>query len=93
MKKPTRQASLSGGNLKALDMSIGVKGGLDNYIPLLRLLAEMLDNIAEGEDVYISIGSTKRKDAFLLTLTWDKEQTFLPAASFEDMAAGSSSFL
>jgi len=93
MRKPTSKPSLAGGNTRALDSALGIKDGLQIYAPLLRLLAEMLDQIAEGEDVYVTIGSTKRKDTFLLTLTWDHETTYMPADSLASMAAGAGSFL
>jgi len=93
LKKPTKHASLAGGNYVALQNALGSKQGLDAYHPLLQLIAETLDNIASGEDVFLTFGATKRRDAYLLTLTWDREPTYLPGSSLEDLSVGAQNFL
>jgi hypothetical protein len=44
------------------------------YYPLVRLLAEMFDDIATGINSYAVIGSTKNFTAFTLTLNQESER-------------------
>jgi len=93
MRKPTRTGVLQSGNSAAYDKALASKEGIATYLPLLQLCSEMLDKIAEGEDVFLTIGATKRKDAFLLTLTWDKDPQFVASGNFADLASSASSLL
>ena len=41
------------------------------YYPLLRVLAEMLDSSAKGQNIYSIIGTTKDKSAISITVKQD----------------------
>jgi len=47
-----------------------IKAGIDHltYQGLLCVLADALDCISRGDDLWISIGATKERDAYLLTV-------------------------
>jgi len=56
------------------------------YADLLRVMADVLDNAIKGEDIYMTLGQTRNKDAVLLTVNWDREKLVLSGVSLMDLA-------
>lgn len=59
---------------RVFDKNAGALAELDDKAisqlakPLLQLICEVCDELAIGKDVWLSIGATKKKDAFTVTL-------------------------
>jgi len=68
VKLDTKTDKLADSNLEVVREHI--KAGIDHitYQGLLCALADALDCISRGDDMWISIGATKERDAFLLTV-------------------------
>jgi hypothetical protein len=67
MKRANKDDKVAGGAV--LDLSkLDDKALLSLAKPLLQLVCEACDAIAEGGDIYISIGATKKRDTFTVTL-------------------------
>jgi hypothetical protein len=64
-----------------------VAGSLSkSWSDIVMLMADVLDNAIKGEDIYITVGMTRNKDACLLTVTWDREKLVLSGMSLLDLA-------
>ena len=90
MKKfNTRSANgIAGGNVKHLNDSL-VSDILDSeYLDLLRLIAEIIDMIAVGDNVYLVLGSTKDRSALTLTIKGDAEVQPVYAGSLLGLSRG-----
>jgi len=60
-------------------------------VSIIAVIAECLDMIAGGEDIYLVIGATPKRDAFTLTVKHNGSPTTLYASSLSalaDQAAG-----
>jgi hypothetical protein len=49
-------------------------------------MGDVLDNAIKGEDIYMTLGMTRNKDAVLLTITWDREKLVISGGSLTDLA-------
>jgi len=84
---PRNSSGLHPQNMDQLVNLLGKKDGYQAYQPLLTLVADMFDQIANGEDMYMTIGATRKKDAYVLTVKWNQEGTPIYAESLLEMAA------
>jgi len=53
---------------------------------LLTLIAQLLDNIAKGEDMYMIIGATSNKSSFVVTVKHNGTPTSVYGASMPDLS-------
>lgn len=77
MKKRFLKAVLSAGNELRLNELLPQKDGLHHYTPLLTIVAQALDEAAQGDNVWVSIGKTR--DQSSLTLVVHTEEGALTA--------------
>jgi len=56
------------------------------YWPLLVLIADVMDNIAKGEDAYMIIGATRNRDACSLTVKCGSDFSSIYGDTFKDLA-------
>jgi hypothetical protein len=86
MRKDFVRAKLEGGNEDALAAASGEKVASSKYYPLLALMAQVSDAIAEGEDVYLQLNTTKARNSLVVSLSIDKQKVYVSAANFADLA-------
>lgn len=93
MKRAPKGKSLVAENAKAIKKLIAdgaVHGGIAD---LLIVLAEVCDTAIAGDDIYVTLGMTKRRSALLLTVTWDNDKLVLSGESLVDLADQAHSLL
>jgi len=56
------------------------------YIGLVEVVADLLDNIAQGEDMFMIIGATSKKDSFVATVKHDGTPTSVYGISLTDLS-------
>jgi hypothetical protein len=89
----TRKAPLTSDNLThLLDIIKPVKNGED-HLGVLLLIADMLDCIANGEQWYMVIGSTKMNDAFSVTIKSGNDAEYIFGTSLSDLSVKARSLL
>jgi len=89
----TRKAPLTKDNLThLLDVIKPVKNG-EEHLGLLLLIADMLDCIANGEEWYMVIGSTRANDSFSVTLKSGQDSEYVFGVSLSDLSLKAHSLL
>jgi len=89
----TRKQPLTKDNLThLLDVIKPVKNG-EEHLGLMLLIADMLDAIANGEEWYMVIGSTKSNDAFSVTLKSGNDAEYVFGTSLSDLSLKAHSLL
>ena len=56
------------------------------YYPLIQLVAEMFDNIAVGEDMFMIVGATRNRSSFVVTVKHDGDSTSVYGSSLAALA-------
>ena len=93
MKKAPKGKTLPVANTTEV-MNLVVASKLDPRLAdLLHVLADACDEAASGQDIYITLGTTKRKDALLLTVSWDGDKTMLSGVTLLDLASQAGTLL
>lgn len=64
----------------------GEKLSATPYYPLLRMLAQMLDQAVAGENIYCVVGTTKSRDAVTVTVKQDGDGETLYDADLSGLA-------
>jgi len=77
---------LSKANAERLVSDVSDDIGNSLYYPLMQLIAEAFDAIADGEDVYIILGATSNKSAFVCTVKQDGSPTSVYGPSLTDLS-------
>jgi len=72
---------LSNSNRETLNKNLISNKGDSPELNMLRVIAELLDMIANGEDIYMVLGATRRKDSFTVTLKHNGIPTILYSAT------------
>lgn len=67
--------------------------GDTSYYELLQLVAQMFDNIADGEDMYMILGATSNKTSFVLTVKHNGTPTSIYAQSLVELGLASKDLL
>jgi len=89
----TRKQPLTKDNLThLLDVIKPIKNG-EEHLGLMLLIADMLDAIANGEEWYMVIGSTKSNDAFSVTLKSGSDAEYVFGTSLSDLSLKAHSLL
>ena len=73
------------------DPSLG--GGLDNAANLVLIIAQVLDAAARGEDCYLSINVTKKKDAAMVKLVLNGSSVYASGSDWVTLLAGVDSLI
>lgn len=81
MKKGYVRELLNNHNEEAVVGSVEKKSTHNEYRGLLQLLAQVADQAAQMEDIYVTFGATKQRDAFILTVIWDGTRTYATGGS------------
>ena len=68
MKQAVQQGTVSGGNMEELAKHAGEKLLGSPYYKLLCEIAVMCDRIADDENVYMTIGSTRNHSSFMCSI-------------------------
>jgi len=89
----TRKAPLTKDNLAHLTELVKPLKNGQEHLGLLLLIADMLDCIANGENWYMVIGSTKQNDAFSVTLKSDGDAEYCFGTSLSDLSLKAFSLL
>jgi hypothetical protein len=88
-----RKTPLTKDNLQHLiEVIKPIKNG-EEHLGLLLLIADMLDCIANGENWYMVIGSTKMNDAFSVTLKSGDDAEYAFGSSLSDLSLKAHSLL
>jgi hypothetical protein len=88
-----RKAPLTKDNLThLLEVIKPIKNG-EEHLGLMLLIADMLDAIANGENWYMVIGSTKMNDAFSVTLKSGDDAEYVFGTSLADISLKAHSLL
>lgn len=83
MKKGYVRALLTTDNEAAVLASIKDEECGNHYHGILQLIAQVMDQAASGEDIYLTLGATKNRDSFIATVIWDGARTYATGASLE----------
>jgi len=86
VKRAHKGTPLTPTNTFAVNDSLKLKDSHLVYGNLLLVLADVLDSAVKGEDIYLTLGMTRNKDAVLLTITWDRDKLVLSGATLRDLA-------
>jgi hypothetical protein len=65
---PNSSGKLQDGNLKKVQSTLTKQDVTSDVVGMLLLVADMMDCIAHGQDMYMIIGCTQRRDAFSVTI-------------------------
>lgn len=93
VRKPSTENSLYAGNRDQVTQE--AKSPLDgsSLLYLCSLIGEVLDLSASGEDIFLSIGANRAKNAFVLTVTWAGTKMYAPGLTLLAVAEASGSLL
>lgn len=58
-----------------------------DFFALVQVIANMFDDISQGEDMYMILGATSKRDAFTCAIKLDGAATTIYGSSLEDLAA------
>lgn len=86
MRKDFIRAKLETGNEAALTKGSSEILAASSFYPLLALMAQVSDAIAEGEDVYLQLNTTKARNSLVVSLSIDKQKVYVSAATFQELA-------
>lgn len=92
LNKPAAK-SCADNNVSTLRSADGNKLGDSPYDGLLELIAEMFDAIAKGEDFYMIIGATSKRDSFSLTVKESGQPTTVYAPDLPSLCTQASTLL
>ncbi len=59
--------------------------GRDKVMPLVHLIAQVLDAAVSGQDVNLRIGATRNKSAFIVTLYQDNEASYASGVNWDTL--------
>jgi len=68
-------------------------GGFKSAECLVRLIAQVLDEAAQGEDCYVSIGVTKNNDAAVMTLSLNGQRQYASGSDWPSFLASVQSLI
>ena len=87
MKRPDKGVSLLPVNYNTL-VDQRAKNKLTPAMwDLLAVIAEVCDQAVTGEDIFLTVGMPKNKSSLLVTVTWDRNPTWLSGATLEECAS------
>lgn len=86
-------ARLEAENELKLAQSMAKDKSAARYLPLLQLVAQMCDMIANGENIYMIIGATSKKDSYSLSVKLNNEATTVYASTLEDLSTQAGTLL
>lgn len=86
MKRTFVRVPLVPHNEQQLDLSLDESLADSMYLPLLRLIAQACDLKAQGEDVWIYIGTDSNTQTLLLTLNDNKTKSTAGGGSLTELA-------
>lgn len=86
MKLNTKKDALLPSSVDNLMEDLKSKEGISRYRDLLIVLADALDMAAKGEDIFVTLGSTRKRDALVLTITYQGDKTFVPGVNLQALA-------
>jgi len=93
VKRAHKATPLTPTNTQHIEDAIKLKNVGGIYTDLLMVIADVLDTAVKGEDIYMTVGMTRNKDAVLLTITWDREKLVLSGATLRDLAEQANTLL
>jgi len=79
--------NLLANNVSALDADKALPANTTYYYNLLQVVAQVFDDLAHGEDVYMILGATTKKDAYTCTIKFAGAPTTVFGTSLEDLSA------
>jgi len=85
--------TLNPNNEAALLERIKAKTVSDNYGTFLQAIAQSMDLMCKGENVYLTLGMTRDRSGLLLVVNWDDDKTFLVAGSLAGLSDECSTLL
>jgi len=87
------QFVLNANNEESLMQRIKANKVNDNYGSFLQLVAQSMDLMCKGENVYLTLGMTRDRSGLLLVVNWDNDKTFIVAGSLASLSDECTSFL
>jgi hypothetical protein len=85
MKQKVQSTGVTGGNLEKLESHAKTKLQDSPYWPLLLEVASLCDIIAAGQNRYMTIGSTKNRSSFMLSVKGDGQDDAAWGATLEGL--------
>lgn len=79
--------NLIANNVFALDHDKALPMETTFYYNLLMVVAQVFDDISKGDDVYMIVGATSKKDAYTFTVKLSGAPTTVFGTSLEDLSA------
>jgi len=89
----SKAVNLSPSNLEGVRASYKTPVGNSPYTTLLEVIADMLDQIAKGDNCYMVIGSTSSKTAFSVTVNVAGEKDARYGSDLAALSAGAGDWL
>lgn len=89
----TDAVTVYGGNEQTVTKNQATQSAASRYQPLVLLIAQMCDAIAAGEDMFMIIGATSRRDAYVLTVKQSGVPTSVYAPSLEALCDAAKTLL
>lgn len=93
LQQSKRGLTIKAGNAKELTLSSTAELSKTEYYWLVALVADMFDMIATGEQIYMTIGSTKDRSAYTLTVRTEGEPVTLYGVSLRELVSKCQSLL
>jgi hypothetical protein len=86
VRRPSNNAALGTNAKEVLLADAKVPLAQSRLYPLLACMADVLDLAGGGEDIYLTLGRTRPKSAFCLTVSWDSVKYFRTSDNAVDLA-------
>jgi len=86
VKLNTQSAQLTTKNLQDVMTSIKAADSHLRYHGLLMLVADVLDTAASGEDCYMTIGATRKRDALVVTVKQGNQSAYAAGVDFLELS-------
>jgi len=86
MRKDFVKSDLVANQLETLDQELASKTKAEPYHPMIRLIADVLDNAIKGDNCYLTIGTTRDQSAIILSLTVEGQKIYVSSATLYELA-------
>jgi len=93
VRKPARNTDWASHACEELEIVLKTEVGKTPEFYLLRLIAEVLDMSAQGENIYLTIGLNRPKNSHVITVTWDGDKMYAAGVGLETLSQACKSLL
>lgn len=86
MRRPSNNTELATDALGQLHQDVKQELGNTRFFNILRAVLSTLDLAGAGHDIYLTVGTTRNKSAFVISVTWDGDKFSVYGNSAAELA-------